>query len=388
MPDVEVGLGAVVGDEDLAVLERVHRPGVDVEVGVELLHRDPQPAGRAAGDPGRRPSGPCRSRRRRPRSRRCAWSSPVRPRGAPVGSSRAVVRAEGNSTRPRASRVSAGRGIGRGPTRGARPWRRHRPRRRPSRRPAARPARAPGDTWPAGRVGRVHRRRSADVSHRAQPAHRHRGASRAGEHRARAGGVQGLHQRRDRRLARTAARGGPVSTTASSACRPGVPSSRTAPSSCSPAITSAPSWSGSSRRLRARRSTGPAPPRPARSGVDAGRERHVRAAPAAAPGPPAAPRLGRVEVGAGDRQLTGQAGVGAQQGGPGLAYQGVARARGPDDQDAVPVEPAVGHRAGQRGHHPGIGAGAVLAAGPAAPPAEPSGRPAGRPARPGSHRSD
>ena len=43
--DVEVGLGAVVGDEDLAVLERVHRAGVDVEVGVELLHRDAQPAG-------------------------------------------------------------------------------------------------------------------------------------------------------------------------------------------------------------------------------------------------------------------------------------------------------------------------------------------------------
>ena len=44
VPDVEVGLGAVVGDEHLAVLERVHRPGIDVEVGVELLHRDPQPA--------------------------------------------------------------------------------------------------------------------------------------------------------------------------------------------------------------------------------------------------------------------------------------------------------------------------------------------------------
>ena len=43
--DVEVGLGAVVGDEDLAVLERVHRPGVDVEVGVELLHGDPKTAG-------------------------------------------------------------------------------------------------------------------------------------------------------------------------------------------------------------------------------------------------------------------------------------------------------------------------------------------------------
>ena len=44
VPDVEVGLGAVLGDEHLPVLERVHRPGVDVEVGIELLHRDLQPA--------------------------------------------------------------------------------------------------------------------------------------------------------------------------------------------------------------------------------------------------------------------------------------------------------------------------------------------------------
>ncbi len=43
--DVEVGLGAVLGDEDLAVLERVHRARVDVEIRVELLHRDPQAAG-------------------------------------------------------------------------------------------------------------------------------------------------------------------------------------------------------------------------------------------------------------------------------------------------------------------------------------------------------
>ena len=43
--DVEVGLGAVVGHEDLAVLERVHRPGIDVEIGVQLLHGDPEPAG-------------------------------------------------------------------------------------------------------------------------------------------------------------------------------------------------------------------------------------------------------------------------------------------------------------------------------------------------------
>ena len=43
VPEVEVGLAAVVGDEHLAVLERVHRAGVDVDVRVELLHRDPQP---------------------------------------------------------------------------------------------------------------------------------------------------------------------------------------------------------------------------------------------------------------------------------------------------------------------------------------------------------
>ena len=44
VPHVQVGLGAVVGDEHLAVLERVHGAGVDVQVGVELLHVDPQPA--------------------------------------------------------------------------------------------------------------------------------------------------------------------------------------------------------------------------------------------------------------------------------------------------------------------------------------------------------
>ena len=35
--DVEVGLGAVLGDEHLAVLERAHRARVDVQVRVELL---------------------------------------------------------------------------------------------------------------------------------------------------------------------------------------------------------------------------------------------------------------------------------------------------------------------------------------------------------------
>ncbi|GIW19819.1 MAG: hypothetical protein KatS3mg065_0115 [Chloroflexota bacterium] len=45
VPEVEVGLGAVVGDEDLAVLVRRHRPGIDVDVGVELENRDPEAPG-------------------------------------------------------------------------------------------------------------------------------------------------------------------------------------------------------------------------------------------------------------------------------------------------------------------------------------------------------
>ena len=39
MTQVEIRLGAVVGDVDLAVLVRAHRPGIDVDVGVELLQR-------------------------------------------------------------------------------------------------------------------------------------------------------------------------------------------------------------------------------------------------------------------------------------------------------------------------------------------------------------
>jgi hypothetical protein len=54
--EVEIGLGAVIGDVDLAVLERVHGPGIDVEVRVELLDLDPvahvdeQPPERRRGD--------------------------------------------------------------------------------------------------------------------------------------------------------------------------------------------------------------------------------------------------------------------------------------------------------------------------------------------------
>ena len=43
--EVEVGLAAVAGDEHLTVLKRVHGARVDVDVRVELLHRDPKPTG-------------------------------------------------------------------------------------------------------------------------------------------------------------------------------------------------------------------------------------------------------------------------------------------------------------------------------------------------------
>ena len=40
MAEIEVGFGAVVGDEHFAVLGRAHRARVDVEIGVELAQAD------------------------------------------------------------------------------------------------------------------------------------------------------------------------------------------------------------------------------------------------------------------------------------------------------------------------------------------------------------
>src|ERR1700733_9743478 len=40
MAEIEVGLGAVVGDEHLAVLGRAHGARIDVEIGVELAQAD------------------------------------------------------------------------------------------------------------------------------------------------------------------------------------------------------------------------------------------------------------------------------------------------------------------------------------------------------------
>ena len=48
VPDVQIGLRAVLGDEDLAVLERVHGAGIHVQVRVQLLHGDLAGHGRSA----------------------------------------------------------------------------------------------------------------------------------------------------------------------------------------------------------------------------------------------------------------------------------------------------------------------------------------------------
>ena len=36
---VEIGFGTIVGDEYFAMLERIHGPGINIDVGVNLLHR-------------------------------------------------------------------------------------------------------------------------------------------------------------------------------------------------------------------------------------------------------------------------------------------------------------------------------------------------------------
>ena len=50
---VQVGFGPVFGDEDLAVLERVHGAGVHVDVGIQLLKGDAEPPGFQQGADGR-----------------------------------------------------------------------------------------------------------------------------------------------------------------------------------------------------------------------------------------------------------------------------------------------------------------------------------------------
>ncbi len=44
MAEIEIGFGAIVGDENFAVLERAHGAGIDVEIGIEFLQRDGEAA--------------------------------------------------------------------------------------------------------------------------------------------------------------------------------------------------------------------------------------------------------------------------------------------------------------------------------------------------------
>ena len=71
VPEVEVGLGAVIGDEDLAVLERRHGAGVDVQIGIELLQRDLAGRGSPSGSRSRPPPNPCQAKTPHRRSQRC-----------------------------------------------------------------------------------------------------------------------------------------------------------------------------------------------------------------------------------------------------------------------------------------------------------------------------
>ena len=64
--EVQVGFGAVVGDVHLAVLERAHRARIDVDVRVELHHRQRCRALRGW-PPARRPRCPCQARKPRRR---------------------------------------------------------------------------------------------------------------------------------------------------------------------------------------------------------------------------------------------------------------------------------------------------------------------------------
>jgi hypothetical protein len=44
MTEIEVGLGAIVEDVNFAVLERIHRPGIDVQVRIKFLQQNTKAA--------------------------------------------------------------------------------------------------------------------------------------------------------------------------------------------------------------------------------------------------------------------------------------------------------------------------------------------------------
>ena len=59
MAEVEIGLGAIVEHVNFAVLKRIHRPGIDVQIGIELLQKDALAAELEQGAEGSRRRGLC-----------------------------------------------------------------------------------------------------------------------------------------------------------------------------------------------------------------------------------------------------------------------------------------------------------------------------------------
>jgi hypothetical protein len=45
MTDIEIGLGAIIGDKDFTVLEWVHGAWIYIEIRIELLHGDSNTTG-------------------------------------------------------------------------------------------------------------------------------------------------------------------------------------------------------------------------------------------------------------------------------------------------------------------------------------------------------
>ena len=71
MAEVEIGFRAVIQHVNFAVLIRAHRAGIDVEVGIELLQRDFEPAILEQRAERRPPSALCPGNSPRRRLRKC-----------------------------------------------------------------------------------------------------------------------------------------------------------------------------------------------------------------------------------------------------------------------------------------------------------------------------
>jgi hypothetical protein len=40
VPNIKIGLGAIIGNKNLAMLKWIHGARIDIEIGIELLHGD------------------------------------------------------------------------------------------------------------------------------------------------------------------------------------------------------------------------------------------------------------------------------------------------------------------------------------------------------------